>query len=277
MKEVFDNLSFEISKLCTRTYSTSFTLGIRLLDKKYRDSIYNIYGYVRFADEIVDSFHEFDKRKLLNQFKIDTHKAIEDKISLNPILNSFQKTVNENKIDIELIDIFLNSMEMDLIKKTYNNDEYQNYIVGSAEVVGLMCLKVFVEGDEKKYNELKYPARKLGAAFQKINFLRDLKTDIHLLGRTYFPNLTKDKFKNTKQAIEKDIEFDINEAIIGIQNLPEGAKKGVHLAYTYYNSLFEKIKSTPANVILEKRIRINNGKKIGLMFHSLIKHQLNIL
>ena len=277
MKEIFDNLSSEMSKLCTKTYSTSFSLGIRILDKKYRKPIYNIYGFVRFADEIVDSFHDFDKVKLLEQFKVDTHKAIEDKISLNPILNAFQKTVNEYRIETEIIDTFLKSMEMDLKKKKYNKEEYENYILGSAESVGLMCLKVFVDKDENNFEKLKYSAKKLGSAFQKINFLRDLKEDFEVLGRTYFPNITIGKFNSSKREIEEDIEHDLKEALYGINKLPNGAKKGVHIAFVYYNSLFQKIKDTPANVILEKRIRINNGEKIGLMFNSLIKHQLNTL
>ena len=277
MKEIFDNLSSEMSKLCTKTYSTSFSLGIRILDKKYRKPIYNIYGFVRFADEIVDSFHDFDKVKLLEQFKVDTHKAIVDKISLNPILNAFQKTVNEYRIETEIIDTFLKSMEMDLKKKKYNKEEYENYILGSAESVGLMCLKVFVDKDESNFEKLKYSAKKLGSAFQKINFLRDLKEDFEVLGRTYFPNITIGKFNSSKREIEEDIEHDLKEALYGINKLPNGAKKGVHIAFVYYNSLFQKIKDTPANVILEKRIRINNGKKIGLMFNSLIKHQLNTL
>ena len=277
MKDLFDNLSIQTSKLCTQTYSTSFTLGIRLLHTKHRTPICNIYGFVRFADEIVDSFHGFDKKKLLNQFREDTFQAIEDQISLNPILNAFQKTVNEFNIDTELIHTFLKSMEMDLLKKHYNREEYEAYILGSAEVVGLMCLKVFTHNQGNLYESLKLPAKKLGSAFQKINFLRDLKDDFEILGRTYFPGITIEEFQASKHDIEAEIELDLVIALKGINQLPKSSKKGVYLAYIYYKSLFEKIKNTPASSILKERIRINNGTKITLMLNSILKFNLNTL
>ncbi len=278
MKALFDTISIQCSKLTTKAYSTSFSLGIYFLNDKLRDPIYAIYGFVRFADEIVDSFEGYNKRSLLDKFRKETYTAIEDKISLNPILNSFQHAVHEHKIDLDLIETFLNSMEMDLNKVDYTPEKYDQYILGSAEVVGLMCLHVFTEGDKKMYKELKPYAMKLGAAFQKVNFLRDMGDDYHILGRTYFPNVDMTNFsKATKKEIEQDIENDFREALIGIKKLPASAKGGVYLAYVYYNSLFKKIKNVEAKNILKERIRISNGKKFQLMLNSMFQHKLNLL
>ena len=276
MKSKFDFVSVQCSKLTTRTYSTSFSLGIHFLQNHLRNSIYSIYGFVRFADEIVDSFEGYNKEILLQKFKEDTYDAIENKISLNPILNAFQEVVLRYKINPDLIKAFLHSMEMDLIKTNYSTDSYNQYIFGSAEVVGLMCLHVFTEGNKQLYEELKPYAMKLGAAFQKVNFLRDMKADYQTLGRTYFPNVDFNDFtSDAKRAIEADIEKDFKEALIGIKRLPVSSKGGVYLAYVYYNSLFKKIKNIPAQKILNKRIRINNGKKFGLMLNSLIQYKMN--
>ena len=276
MKSKFDFVSVQCSKLTTRTYSTSFSLGIHFLQNHLRNSIYSIYGFVRFADEIVDSFEGYNKDILLQKFKEDTYDAIENKISLNPILNAFQEVVLRYKINPDLIKAFLHSMEMDLIKTNYSTDSYNQYIFGSAEVVGLMCLHVFTEGNKQLYEELKPYAMKLGAAFQKVNFLRDMKADYQTLGRTYFPNVDFSDFTtDAKRAIEADIEKDFKDALIGIKRLPVSSKGGVYLAYVYYNSLFKKIKNIPAQKILNKRIRINNGKKFGLMLNSLIQYKMN--
>jgi len=266
MKQIFDDLSEIHSKSTTQKYSTSFSLGIKALHPKIRSAIYNIYGYVRLADEIVDSFHGYDQAQLLKRFKLETKLALEEKISLNPLLNSFQKTVHQYDIDIELIDLFLHSMEMDLSNISYDSELYKEYILGSAEVVGLMCLKVFVNGDEKKFTELKPYAMKLGSAFQKINFLRDLKDDYHVLGRTYFPEIDLNRFDDeTKAKIEVEIEKEFKEALIGIKKLPINSKFGVYLAYKYYWSLFKKIKKTKAKVILKQRVRIADTHKLALM------------
>ena len=276
MKSKFDFVSVQCCKLTTRTYSTSFSLGIHFLQNHLRNSIYSIYGFVRFADEIVDSFEGYNKDILLQKFKDDTYDAIQNKISLNPILNAFQEVVLRYKINPDLIKAFLHSMEMDLIKTNYSKDSYNQYIFGSAEVVGLMCLHVFTEGNKQLYEELKPYAMKLGAAFQKVNFLRDMKADYQTLGRTYFPNVDFSDFTtDAKRAIEADIEKDFKEALIGIKRLPVSSKGGVYLAYVYYNSLFKKIKNIPAQKILNKRIRINNGKKFGLMLNSLIQYKMN--
>lgn len=278
MKKIFDTISVKSSKLATRAYSTSFSMGIYFLNKGLHNPIYSIYGFVRFADEIVDSFEGYDKRYLLNKFKNDTYEAIEQKISLNPILNAFQQVVNQYEIDHKLIEIFLQSMEMDLEKKQYTQEVYNQYILGSAEVVGLMCLHVFTDNNKKQYEELKPYAMKLGAAFQKINFLRDMKADYHDLGRTYFPNVDMNKFNNhVKQQIEQEIEADLKDALIGIKKLPSSSKGGVYLAYVYYNSLFKKIKNVPAHKILNERIRISNGKKIGLMINSLLQSKMKLV
>ena len=261
MKKLFDDISLEASKIVTKSYSTSFSLGILFLDKNIRRHIYSIYGFVRFADEIVDSFENYNQEYLLGQFEYDLHNAFLNKISLNPILNSFQNTYNQFNIGKELTDKFMESMAMDLDKKEYNKSSYEEYILGSAEVVGLMCLKVFLNGDNEKYEELKPYAMRLGAAFQKINFLRDLKADYEDLGRSYFPNLDIVNFDaKQKTIIEDEIEEDFKVALMGIKKLPKTSRQGVYLAYLYYQKLFLKIKKTPAQKILLERIRIPNLK-----------------
>lgn len=278
MKKLFDELSYDVSKSTTRKYSTSFSLGILALAPSIRPAIYAIYGYVRLADEIVDSFHDYDKPKLLNRFKNETDLALEEGISLNPILQSFQETVKDYKIDRVLIDQFLHSMEMDLQKVDYNSELYNEYIYGSAEVVGLMCLQVFTNGNKEEYEELKPYAKKLGSAFQKVNFLRDLKDDYHILGRTYFPGIDMEVFNNcVKCEIEKDIEEEFKEALIGIKKLPVSARFGVYLAYRYYVSLFAKIKRTSAEKIVTERVRIPNGKKFSLMLRSYVQYKTTLL
>ncbi|HEY8937590.1 MAG TPA: phytoene/squalene synthase family protein [Cyclobacteriaceae bacterium] len=278
MKHLFDKVSIRCSRITTKTYSTSFSLGIRCLEKGLRDPIYSIYGFVRFADEIVDSFHDFDKEDLLNRFKTETHLALNEKISLNPILNSFQQTVNTFKIDRYLIDQFLKSMEMDLTKKNHSIQSFNNYILGSAEVVGLMCLRVFCKGDEDMYEQLKPYAMSLGSAFQKINFLRDLKADYVGLGRMYFPGLEMNQFnEENKKKIEDSIAYDFDEGLKGIKLLPRSARLGVYVAYVYYRSLFNKIKNTPCDYVIKDRIRIASSRKATLLAYSFLKHQLNML
>jgi phytoene synthase len=278
MKQLFDKVSDQCSKATTLAYSTSFSLGILFLNSKLRKPIYAIYGFVRFADEIVDSFDGYNKQYLLEKFKEDTYEAIEQKISLNPILNAFQHVVHNYAIEQELIDTFLQSMEMDLERIDYTKDKYQQYILGSAEVVGLMCLHVFTEGNRQQYELLKPFAMKLGAAFQKVNFLRDIKADYTGLGRMYFPNVNMATFSHLeKQQIEQDIEHDFNEALIGIKQLPASSKKGVYLAFIYYKSLFNKIRNVPAQKIMNERVRISNGNKIGLMLNSIFRYHLNRL
>ena len=278
MKGLYNDVSYECSKLVTKSYSTSFSLGVSLLHRDFIMPVHAIYGFVRFADEIVDTFHTNNKRELLDRFKKDTHDAIRDRISLNPILHSFQDTVNKNNIDIELIDTFLRSMEMDLDKNNYNQAGYEEYILGSAEVVGLMCLKIFVEGDEKMYLKLKPDAMKLGSAFQKINFLRDIKADVHTLGRAYFPGFEIENFNvSTKKEIETDIQKDFDAGLRGIKELPKKARLGVYLAYIYYISLFRKIKNTCPDKIMNTRIRISNSKKYMLFVGSYFKHQFNLI
>jgi len=278
MKKIFDDLSYDISKTITKRYSTSFSLGILALRPSIRPAIYAIYGFVRLADEIVDSFHNYNKQTLLNRFKEQTTQALEEGISLNPILNSFQETVHKFKIDKPLIDQFLKSMEMDLHAVEYNTESYNQYILGSAEVVGLMCLKIFVEGDNVAYETMKPYAMKLGSAFQKVNFLRDLKDDYQILGRTYFPNVEMSAFSNDiKSLIERDIEQEFREALIGIKKLPASSRFGVYLAYKYYLSLFRKIKKVPAQQILNERIRIPNGQKFSLMMSSYVQYKMAIL
>jgi 15-cis-phytoene synthase len=278
MKELFDSVSIRCSRLTTKAYSTSFSLGIFCLEKALRDPIYAVYGFVRFADEIVDTFHDFDKATLLKRFKEETYRSIEEKISLNPILNSFQHTVNKYKIDHELIEQFLKSMEMDLQEKTYDPKSIQEYILGSAEVVGLMCLRVFTKGDEEMYRQLKPYAMSLGSAFQKINFLRDLKADYVGMGRTYFPDLKISSFDDaSKKEIEASIEEDFNEGYKGIVKLPRSARFGVYVAYVYYLALFKKIRNTPSEHVLNQRIRIRNRHKATLLAYSFVKHQLNLL
>ncbi len=278
MKSLFDKISHNTSKMVTRHYSTSFSLGIRFLHKTFHQPIYNIYGFVRLADEIVDSFHDFDKATLLDEFTQETFLSIERKISLNPILNSFQETVNEFNIDHALINAFLRSMKMDLDKKEYTEEGYKEYILGSAEVVGLMCLQVFTERDNKLYEQLKPYAMSLGSAFQKINFLRDLNADYVGMGRIYFPNVNMDTLdENIKVEIEADIEKDFNDGLIGIKKLPKKARLGVYVAYIYYRSLFNKIKSVKAHRILEERIRIPNRQKVVLFARSYVCNSLNLL
>jgi phytoene synthase len=278
MKSLFDQVSVQCSKLTTKTYSTSFSLGIYFLNNRLRNPIYAIYGFVRFADEIVDSFDGYDKKALLQKFKTETYEAIENKISLNPILNAFQEVVSTYQIDHDLIETFLQSMEMDLEKIEYSKATYEKYILGSSEVVGLMCLCVFTEGNKEQYNELKPYAMKLGAAFQKINFLRDIKADYQGLGRMYFPNVDMAQFSAaTKKEIEADIEHDFETALLGIRKLPSASKHGVYLAYVYYKSLLKKIKNTPAQQILNSRIRISNSEKFGLMLNSMFQYKLNML
>jgi phytoene synthase len=278
MKQLFDNLSIQISKKTTQTYSTSFSFGIYFLNNRLRDAIYSIYGFVRLADEIVDSFEGYDQQNLLKKFKEETYQSLEDRISLNPILNSFQQVVHRYNIHSQLIESFLNSMEMDLGKLQYNHKVYEQYIFGSAEVVGLMCLHVFTECDCEMYEELKPFAMKLGAAFQKVNFLRDLKDDYQILGRIYFPNVNISQFTGEeKREIEADIEQDFKIALEGIKKLPTSSKGGVYLAYVYYKSLFNKIKKLPAHQILNERVRINNSKKIRLMLNSIVIHKMNLV
>lgn len=274
---LFEETTFECSKLITQRYSTSFTLGIRTLDKKYHMPIYAIYGFVRYADEIVDTFHEFDKKALLDEFAEDTYKAIDKGISLNPVLHSFQVIVNKYNIDKDLIKAFLHSMEMDLDFTKYDDTKYIEYIYGSAEVVGLMCLKVFCQGDKTMYAKLKHPACKLGAAFQKVNFLRDIKSDYEERGRVYFPGVDFKKFDEaTKKCIEEDIQRDFDEALVGIHQLPKGAMMGVKIAYLYYLKLFYKIKGLSPEVITRQRIRIPNVRKISLLIKTYFGLKLGI-
>lgn len=274
MKKTFDDVSIKCSKIVTKTYSTSFSLAVKMLDKSIQDAIHSIYGFVRFADEIVDSFHGYDKELLINQFEKDYYNAYIYNISMNPILNSFQQTVKKYNIDDKSIKAFMKSMKLDLHKSNYTQEEYEDYIYGSADVVGLMCLKVFVNGDKTKYNELKEPAMKLGSAFQKVNFLRDLKDDFNNLDRTYFPNVNIEELNEiSKQSIINDIEKDFEDAIMGIKKLPKEAKFGVYTAYKYYKSLLSKLKSTPAEKILNSRIRISNSRKFLLLGKSFVTYK----
>jgi len=278
MMALFNTTALKCSKLITEHYSTSFTLGIKTLDRKFHLPIYAIYGFVRYADEIVDTFHDYDKKTLLARFKHDTYQAIEEGISLNPILQSFQLVVRQYKIEHELIESFLKSMEMDLYFQDYDAAGYNEYIYGSAEVVGLMCLRVFCEGNHSEFDRLCEPARKLGAAFQKVNFLRDLKSDFVDRGRTYFPGVDFNEFGiDTKQLIEKDIQRDFDDAYKGILNLPRGAKLGVYLAYAYYQTLFNKIKQLPASRIQNERIRVPNPQKFALLAQTYLKFRLNVI
>ncbi len=278
MKQLFDELSYSVSKMTTKKYSTSFSLGILALKPSIRSAIYAIYGYVRLADEIVDSFHGYDKEKLLKRFKIETEIALVEGISLNPMLQSFQETVHKYQIDKALIDQFLHSMEMDLRKIEYNSDLYDEYIHGSAEVVGLMCLQVFTDGDKEKYEELKPYAMKLGSAFQKINFLRDLKDDYQVLGRTYFPNIDMNVFNNqVKFEIEQEIEQEFKEALIGIKKLPASSLFGVYLAYKYYISLFKKIRKKSSKDILNNRVRVPDYQKGYVALSSYVRFKMNVL
>ena len=279
MKKLFDSVSEDCSRSVTQSYSTSFSMATKMLDASIRNHIYNIYGFVRFADEIVDSFHEYPKEELLNRFEDDLYFSLKNKISLNPILNSFQKTVNVFSIDKTLIAAFLKSMRWDLEKKVYKTEkDYKDYIYGSADVVGLMCLKVFVKGDNTKYKELKPSAMALGSAFQKVNFLRDLKNDYQELDRTYFPNVNFNNFdEDSKQSIIDDIEKDFEFALKGIFKLPNEARFGVYTAYKYYNKLLMKLKRTPSDRIQNKRIRVPNYQKITVFARSYLKYRLNLL
>ena len=278
MKTLYDNLAYKISKCTTQTYSTSFSLGIKAIDSNLRPAIYAIYGFVRLADEIVDSFHGYDQSNLLHQLIKDTDEALENQISINPILHSFQETVHKYKISQHLIDQFLHSMAMDLNKVHYTKENYNEYILGSAEVVGLMCLHVFVEGDFKKFEELKPYAMKLGSAFQKVNFLRDLKDDFYGLGRFYFPDLDFIAFNDsTKSLIENEIEEEFKEALVGIKLLPNSSKYGVYLAYNYYRSLLKKIKVRTSSEILRKRTRVPNSEKMYLLMESFLNFKMDRL
>lgn len=278
MINIFYEVSYLCSKATTEKYSTSFSSAIRLLHKDLRTPVYNIYGFVRFADEIVDTFHQFDKASLLEEFKKETYAAIERGISLNPILNSFQQTVNEYNISLHLIDAFFNSMEMDLTQSHYNSNKYKEYIYGSAEVVGLMCLYVFCEGNTVQYDLLRPYAQALGAAFQKVNFLRDAKADYQQLSRTYFPGVDFDNFTYcSKKRIEDDIAADFVNAYKGIAQLPVKARFGVYVAYKYYLSLFNKIKKAKPKTILQQRFRIPNYGKVFILAKASLRAQLNIL
>lgn len=279
MKALFDTVSFACSEKVTKAYSTSFSSAVKMLAPSIRQDIYNIYGFVRLADEIVDSFHDYDKVTLFEKFEIELATALQDKISLNPILNSFQHTVHKYNINKELIDAFMKSMKLDLVKQVYKTtEEYQEYIYGSADVVGLMCLTVFVKGDEKKYNDLKDSAMKLGSAFQKVNFLRDLKTDFEELNRTYFPNTDLTKLtESSKKEIIDEIEADFKLAYDGILHLPMEAKFGVYTAYRYYKRLLNKLKATPSTEIKNTRIRVPDYQKFELLARCYVKYRLNLL
>lgn len=279
MKEIFDTISKQCSKNVTKSYSTSFSLATKMLANTIRQDIYNIYGFVRLADEIVDTFHDYDKETLFNNFEIDLERALQDRISLNPILNSFQETYHKYGIEKHLVNSFMESMRMDLHKNEYlTEEEFKAYIYGSADVVGLMCLKVFVKGNYEKYEDLKDAAMSLGSAFQKVNFLRDLKADHELLSRTYFPNTDFNELdESSKQLIIQDIENDFSNGIKGIRELPIEAKFGVFMAYRYYHQLLKKLKKTPALEIKSTRIRVPNYKKFELLTRSYVKYQLNLM
>ena len=278
MKELYDKVCRECSEHITKRYSTSFSSGIRAFDKKLRQPIYSIYGFVRFADEIVDTFHDQEKGLLLKEFRAETYKAIDRKISLNPVLNAFQEVVHRYGLEVEMIDSFLDSMEMDLFFHNYQDSLYQTYIYGSAEVVGLMCLKVFMDGDDKGYERLKPYAQALGAAFQKINFLRDMKSDYAERGRVYFPGVDFENFTNQdKQRIEDDINADFEKGYEGIVQLPKGARFGVYLAYVYYTNLFKKIKKATAAKVKQERIRVRDSKKMYLLCSSAFKSTFNLI
>ena len=275
MIELYHKVCVDASKMVTNSYSTSFSLGIRMFAEELREPIYNIYGFVRFADEIVDTFHDYDKSTLLQEFRQDTYRAIERGISLNPILHSFQKVVKEYDIGLDLIDGFLDSMEMDLDRRIFDREMYDRYIFGSAEVVGLMCLKVFVNGDAEEYERLKVPAMKLGSAFQKINFLRDIKSDYEDRGRIYFPGVAFESFTcSDKEEIEVEIQRDFDEALVGINALPKGARLGVYLAYQYFQRLLDRIKKCKADDVKVRRIRVPDATKIMILGSSALKYNL---
>ena len=279
MKSIFDTVSFNCSQNVTKSYSTSFSSAVKMLAPSIRQDIYNIYGFVRFADEIVDTFHDYDKEKLFAQFEVDLTNALQDKISLNPILNSFQHTVHKYAIPSTMIASFMKSMKLDLYKKDYKTmDEYNEYIYGSADVVGLMCLKVFVNGDDAKFKELEQAAMRLGSAFQKVNFLRDLKADYEDLNRTYFPNTDLSKLdEHSKKEIIAEIEADFEAGFQGILRLPLEAKFGVYTAFVYYKKLLTKLKNTPSREIKNARIRVPDYQKIGLLAKCYVNYRLNLL
>jgi phytoene synthase len=277
MMNLYDEACFECSKLITKKYSTSFSLGIRTFDKSFRYPIYAIYGFVRYADEIVDTFHNYDQQQLIERFSDETFRAIKEGISTNPVIHSFQQVVNRYYIDHELIRAFLWSMAMDLDNKAYDKDSYQTYIYGSAEVIGLMCLRIFTD-DDALYQSLIPKARSLGAAFQKVNFLRDVKADYTERGRTYFPGIDFNNFtEQDKLAIEAEIKHDFDDAFEGIKRLPVGTRLGVYIAYIYYLQLFKKISYTPANVILQKRIRVSDARKMSLYIKAVLQQKLNVI
>ena len=278
MLSLYQQVCRECASLVTRRYSTSFSMGIRVFERPLRAPIYGIYGFVRFADEIVDTFHHQDKQMLFQRFREDTYHALEHGISLNPILQAFQEVALRYQIGRDLIDPFLDSMEMDLDNTRYNPSLYKEYIFGSAEVVGLMCLRVFVDGDEEEYERLKPTAQALGSAFQKINFLRDIRSDYHDRGRVYFPGVNYEQFDNvSKAAIEADIKADFDFAYTGIVQLPTSARFGVYLAYRYYTKLFQKIRNSPARDVTESRIRVADSRKVYLLASSAVKHRFNLL
>ncbi|MDO8366992.1 MAG: phytoene/squalene synthase family protein [Saprospiraceae bacterium] len=276
--QLFHRTCADCSSLITRRYSTSFSLGIRLFNRRFQEPIYGIYGFVRFADEIVDTFHDYPKADLFERFRQDTWRAIEEGISLNPVLHSFQHVVRKYGIERDLIEAFLDSMEMDLTESVYDPEGYNEYIYGSAEVVGLMCLRVFCDGNNAEYQRLKAPARRLGAAFQKINFLRDIKSDHEERGRVYFPGVDFSRFtQEDKWRIEADIKEDFDAALDGIRMLPKGARLGVYLAYKYYTHLFLKIKSAPPQQVAQERFRLSSKRKVYLLCSSALRHQLGVL
>jgi phytoene/squalene synthetase len=278
MKELFDRVSIRCSQVTTHAYSTSFTIGIRCLAPELREPIYAIYGFVRLADEVVDSFHDYDKVSLLAHLKAETVAALDARIGLNPILNSFQATVHRYKIGVSLIERFLDSMEMDLERRSYDQMRFEEYVLGSAEVVGLMCLRVFTSGDDNLYERLKPYAMRLGSAFQKINFLRDIQSDFLQLGRTYFPGVEITHFdERSKAQIEHDILDDFDAGLKGILLLPRSSRLGVYVAYAYYKALFRKIRNTPSRLILNSRIRIHAQHKARLLVYAYVKHQLRLI
>jgi 15-cis-phytoene synthase len=275
---LYDEACLECSKVITLKYSTSFSRGIGAFHKKYRHPIYAIYGFVRCADEIVDTFHDKDKQQLITGFRQETFRAIEQGISTNPIIHSFQLAANQYHIDNELIDIFLASMETDLGRNIHDNASYKDYIFGSAEVVGLMCLKVFCDGDEQLYNRLQPYARSLGAAFQKVNFLRDMRADLEERGRIYFPGINFDHFTETdKQQIAQDVEKDFADGLKGIKLLPKGTRLGVYIAYSYYLQLFKKISHTPVSTLLQQRVRVSDARKLSLYCKAVMQQKFNFI
>ena len=277
-QRLYSDVCAECARLVTHRYSTSFSMGIRLFEDALRAPIYAVYGFVRFADEIVDTFHDHDKRQLLREFRRDTYAAIERGLSLNPVLHSFQETVTKYGIERELIDAFLYSMELDIEHRAYERQLYDTYIYGSAEVVGLMCLRIFTHGRPGEYERLREPAKRLGAAFQKINFLRDISSDFHDRGRVYFPGVSFAAFSDRqKREIEAEIAEDFEAALVGIRELPRGARLGVHCAYVYFRNLLTRIQQVEARRIARERVRVPNAAKLSLMLGSAVRHRLNIL